>query len=98
MPWRWPEFIQLSCFIPNLLRTGRIRRINPFNQPFSSIKGKSNMSDQRAFNKDVLNLDCEKETARITNKLRELLKQELKRRGFVVAISGGIDSSVTATL
>ncbi len=56
------------------------------------------MSDQRAFNKDVLNLDCEKETARITNKLRELLKQELKRRGFVVAISGGIDSSVTATL
>lgn len=56
------------------------------------------MSDQQAFNKDVLKLDCEKETARINNKLRELLKQDLKRRGFVVAISGGIDSSVTAAL
>lgn len=50
------------------------------------------------FNADVLKLDCEKETTRITIKLRELLKEEFKRRGFVVAISGGIDSSVTAAL
>ena len=34
----------------------------------------------------------------LPSRLRELLKQELKRRGFVVAISGGIDSSVTAAL
>lgn len=50
------------------------------------------------FSGDVLKLDCEKEVAHITFRLRELLKQALKRRGFVVATSGGIDSSVTAAL
>ena len=56
------------------------------------------MNSQQTFNADVLKLDCEKETARITYRLRDLLRQELKRRGFIVAISGGIDSSVTAAL
>ncbi len=56
------------------------------------------MNKKQIFNTDALKLDYEKETARITFKLKELLKQELKRRGFVVAISGGIDSSVTAAL
>lgn len=53
---------------------------------------------QKRFSPDVLMLDCEKEVAFITSRLREILKQELKRRGFVIAISGGIDSSVTAAL
>jgi len=47
---------------------------------------------------EVLKLDCEQEARRIAFRLRELLKQDLKRRGYVVAISGGIDSSVTAAL
>jgi len=56
------------------------------------------MKSRQVFSADVLKLDCEKETTRITSKLRDVLKQELKRRGFIVAISGGIDSSVTAAL
>ena len=56
------------------------------------------MNKQNSFSPNVLKLDCEKEVMRITARLRELLKQVLKRKGFVIAISGGIDSSVTAAL
>ncbi|UFS69146.1 NAD(+) synthase [Geomonas sp. RF6] len=47
---------------------------------------------------EVLRLDAKEETARITATIRTLLRNELKRRGIVVALSGGIDSSVTAAL
>jgi len=47
---------------------------------------------------DVLNLDLAAEEARITRRLREILSHELLRRGLVVAMSGGIDSSVSAAL
>jgi len=56
------------------------------------------MDRKQRFSADVLKLDCEKEVAHITARLRELLKRDLKRRGFVIGISGGIDSSVTAAL
>jgi NAD+ synthase len=42
---------------------------------------------------DVLKLDEKAEIARIAEKLRTTVAQTLKRRGLVVAISGGIDSS-----
>ena len=45
----------------------------------------------------VLDLDCEAEAAAISGRLREALR-ELARRGLVVAVSGGIDSSVCAAL
>jgi NAD+ synthase len=50
------------------------------------------------FSADVLNLDPEKETKFIVTGIRNALRNDLKRRGIVVGISGGIDSSVTATL
>ena len=56
------------------------------------------MNETRSFSKDVLTIDCAREVDRIAKKMRELLKEQIKRRGFVVAISGGIDSSVTAAL
>lgn len=56
------------------------------------------MEQNKSFTPAVLKLDCEKEVTRIIDRLRSILKQDLKRRGFVIAISGGIDSSVTATL
>lgn len=56
------------------------------------------MDKKQRFSYDVLKLDCEKEVVHITTRLKEILKHDLKRRGFVVAISGGIDSSVTAAL
>lgn len=46
----------------------------------------------------VLALDFDREIERITARLREILARDLSRRGLVVAISGGIDSSVSATL
>ncbi|MBU0916222.1 MAG: NAD(+) synthase [Gammaproteobacteria bacterium] len=46
----------------------------------------------------LLDFDRDAEINRITSKLRELMRQHLKRRGLVVAMSGGIDSSVCAAL
>jgi NAD+ synthase len=48
--------------------------------------------------KDILKLDCEKETEKICSRIRIILSGELKRQGIVVGISGGIDSSVTLAL
>jgi NAD+ synthase len=45
-----------------------------------------------------MTLDCEAETDRIGRWMVEVLVRRLHRRGFVVAISGGIDSSVCAAL
>ena len=42
---------------------------------------------------NVLDLDHEQEATRIAVRLREILSRTLHRRGLVVAISGGIDSS-----
>lgn len=50
------------------------------------------------FTKEVLKIDCELEVGRISEKIRFLLGIELKRRGLVVGVSGGIDSSVTLAL
>ncbi|GMW07636.1 MAG: NAD(+) synthase [Gammaproteobacteria bacterium] len=47
---------------------------------------------------DVLALDADATIARIGLRLREILARDLSRRGFVVAMSGGIDSSVCAAL
>jgi len=45
-----------------------------------------------------LNLNCRAELHRIASVLREQVASRLKRRGIVVALSGGIDSSVTAAI
>lgn len=46
----------------------------------------------------VLDFDKDAEVEKITTRLREIVGKELHRRGLVVAISGGIDSSVSVTL
>jgi NAD+ synthase len=46
---------------------------------------------------DVLRIDCEQQTQLITEGIRQLLRR-FRKRGMVVALSGGIDSSVTAAL
>ena len=50
------------------------------------------------FSKDVLTLDPEKETQKICSQIRSLMGKKIKRRGLVVALSGGIDSSVSVGL
>ncbi|MFW5955554.1 MAG: NAD(+) synthase, partial [Rhodothermales bacterium] len=46
----------------------------------------------------LLRLDAEAEIHRITTAVRMQVSRELRRQGVVVAISGGVDSSVTAAL
>ncbi len=50
-----------------------------------------------AFSRDVLRLDCAAEADRIGEAMRRQLR-EIRRRGVVLGLSGGIDSSVTAAL
>src|ERR1035437_2742671 len=50
------------------------------------------------FSPDVLTLDAAKEADRIAAAIREQVAQQLKRKGAVLGISGGIDSSVVAAL
>jgi NAD+ synthase len=50
------------------------------------------------FSKKVLEIDSERETGDICRRMRELLARSFRRRGYVVAVSGGIDSSVTLAL
>jgi len=51
-----------------------------------------------AFNKEVLKIDAAQVAAQIAAGIREMLSSRLKRRGVVVGLSGGIDSSVVAAL
>lgn len=56
------------------------------------------MSTHGNFSAESLKTDVEYEVERICTKLRTILKGDLKRRGIVIGVSGGIDSSVTAAL
>lgn len=51
-----------------------------------------------SFTKDSIVLDAEAETERIVSKLRDSVVYGLKKRGAVVGVSGGIDSSVVLAL
>jgi NAD+ synthase len=53
---------------------------------------------KKPFSTDILTLDPEKETQNICSQIRELMSKQIKRRGLVVALSGGIDSSVSVAL
>ena len=56
------------------------------------------MAEKNKFSNDVLHLDAENEVEIITTNLRRLMKNTIKRRGIVLGLSGGIDSSVTCLL
>ena len=51
-----------------------------------------------SFYKDILRINPEKEIQKISRNIRASMTKKLKRRGLVVALSGGIDSSVSAGL
>jgi len=56
------------------------------------------MSSTPVISRDVLKLDVERETERIVATIREQVFHQLKRKGAVIGVSGGIDSSVVAYL
>ncbi|NOX93249.1 MAG: NAD(+) synthase [Gammaproteobacteria bacterium] len=47
---------------------------------------------------DALSIDPEKEVERICHGIRQVMRTRLKKRGLVIAISGGVDSGVCAAL
>ena len=53
---------------------------------------------QRTLSSDALKLDCQREADRIGSHLRDTVSRRFKRKGAVVAMSGGVDSSVVAGL
>lgn len=53
---------------------------------------------KKKFSKNDFKIDPEAEVERICKKMRHLLGRVLKRRGLVVGVSGGVDSSVTLGL
>jgi len=56
------------------------------------------MKKNKPFSAEHLHLDCEKEVDRICRTLRDMLARQFKKQGLVVALSGGIDSSVVGAL
>lgn len=56
------------------------------------------MAAAAIFNRDVLKLDEQTEIERIVVSIRTTLSRTLRKRGLIVAISGGVDSSVCAAL
>lgn len=50
------------------------------------------------YENEIINFDRDKEVERICETMRNIMRSKLRRRGVVVAVSGGIDSSVSATL
>ena len=50
------------------------------------------------FTKDSINIDPLKEVEEITSKLKESVAKKLKKRGTIIGISGGLDSSVVLAL
>ncbi len=55
------------------------------------------MNDQ-TLSPEVLAIDLQAEVEKISRRLREIMKKDLHRRGLIIAMSGGIDSSVCAAL
>ena len=50
------------------------------------------------FHRQILDLDPEKEVARIVERLRQDIFQVLKRKGGVLGVSGGVDSAVVLAM
>ena len=57
-----------------------------------------NADTSAAFSKATLSIDPAKETDKIVAALREQLRGPLRKRGLVLGLSGGVDSSVCAAL
>ena len=53
---------------------------------------------EQQLSSQVLDIDLDAEVIKISQRIREILRLDLNRRGLVVAMSGGIDSTVSATM
>jgi len=56
------------------------------------------MQPTTTFSPDVLKIDAEQTVRRLEDSIRDIVFSRLKRKGAVLGLSGGVDSSVTAAL
>jgi len=56
------------------------------------------ITQTRTFKPDLLNLDCAAETDRIVSWMQETVRKTMRKKGAVLGLSGGIDSSVVTAL
>jgi len=56
------------------------------------------MNNIAEMKKNFLNLNCDAEVNKIKSEIQRVISKKLKRRGTVIGLSGGIDSSVTVGL
>jgi len=57
-----------------------------------------NMHSHSQFSSDDLNICCESEIEKISTQLQKTIVGNFRKRGFVLGLSGGIDSSVVAAI
>jgi NAD+ synthase len=62
------------------------------------VRHGGSMSTSVAFSPDVLRLDAAREAERIEQGIRRIIFDRFRRKGAVLGLSGGIDSSVTGAL
>lgn len=55
-------------------------------------------NEKLRFNRDILRLDAREEVHYICENMREYVHEKLKKKGVVIGVSGGIDSSLVAAL
>jgi NAD+ synthase len=78
--------------------------MNPLTQLVASkvtlqgLLNQSHFPNGKPFSKQLLNLDCAPEAERICAFIRQEVLHSFRRKGVIVAISGGIDSSTVAAL
>ena len=55
-------------------------------------------SQTTLFSRDVLRIDPQAEVQRIVDAIKDQVFRQLRRKGVVLGLSGGVDSSVAAAL
>ena len=68
------------------------------NVTLQELINRSRFPNGKPFSKDLLKLDCAAEADRICTFIRPETLQNFRKKGVVVAVSGGIDSSTVLAL
>ena len=66
--------------------------------PIGEAEREMTADQAKPMDEHVLDLDCRQEVEALTASIREVVLRDLRRQGAVVGMSGGIDSSVVASL
>ncbi|HTL55648.1 MAG TPA: NAD(+) synthase [Candidatus Limnocylindrales bacterium] len=66
--------------------------------PLHELFSETLLRSQQRFSRGLLEIDCPREVDRICTSMRQLIFRDFRKKGVVVGLSGGIDSSTVAAL